>query len=215
MANLKLTSLRIFQPAKKKYGSAVRYGILGFCAGVIFSKILGYSYLNTLVHHEIPSHSVFNNQYFSEQDILEKKENNEDKPQISTDLELPTNPAKLRVHQQPEQEDDHPVEFPQPQESDLSRIFIHQTQLKSVEKHQNTMHSQVRSQQHSLSDNSAAAKTKMVIPISTQNPTLINLSEISTKHIIKKTEANELPQVSAIISETKTPVIPSEKAVSP
>ncbi|OTG76555.1 hypothetical protein B9T26_01740 [Acinetobacter sp. ANC 4169] len=188
MANPKPTFLRIFQPEKKKSNSAVCYGILGFCAGIIFSAILGYSYLNSLDHQEIQSHSVSSNAYLSQQDVLGKKEN----------------------------EDDHPLEFPQPQESDLSQIFTHQTQLKSVAKHQNTMHSQVRSQQHS-SHNKAVDKTikKTEVPVSTPKPTLVNLPEISIKHAVKEVEANELPQASITISETKTPVIPPENAVSP
>ena len=202
MANPKPTSLRIFQPAKNKYNSAVCYGILGFRVGIIFSATVRYSYLNSLDHQETQHHSVSGHPDLFEQDVGRNKENNGNKQQISTDLEIPANPFNLQIHQ-PEQENDHPLEFPQPQ-------------LKSVVKHPNAMYSQVRSQQHS-SHNQTAAKTttKIVIPVSTAKPILLNLPEISIKHAVKEVEPNELPRASITISETKTPVIHPESAVSP
>lgn len=216
MANPKPTSLRIFQPAKKKYNSAVCYGILGFGAAIIFSATVRYSYLNRLDHQEIQRHSVSGHPDLFEQDIGGNKENHENKQQISTGLETPANPFDRQIHL-PEQEDDNPVEFPQPQESDLSQIFTHQTQLKSITKHPNAMHSQVRSQQHPSHNQTAAkAMTKIVIPISTtSNPTLENQPKIPIKNAVKEVEANELPQASITISETKTAVIHPENSVSP
>lgn len=78
------------------------------------------------------------------------------------------------------------------------------------------MYSQVRSQQHS-SHNQTAAKTtlKTVIPVSSQNPTIVNLPEIPIKNAVKDVEADELLQASITISETKTPVMHPENSVSP
>ena len=203
MANPKPTSLRIFQPAKNKYNSAVCYGILGFRVGIIFSATVRYSYLNSLDHQETQHHSVSGHPDLFEQDVGRNKENYGNKQQISTGLEIPANPFDLQIHQ-PEQENDHPLEFPQPQ-------------LKSVVKHPNAMHSQVRSQQHSSHNQTAAkATTKIVIPISTtSNPTLGNQPKIPIKNVVKDVEVDELPQYSVIISETKAPVMHPENAVSP
>lgn len=211
MANPKPTSLRIFQPEKKKYNSAVCYGILGFGAAIIFSATVRYSYLNRLDHQETPHHSVSGHPDLFEQDVGRNKENHGNKQQISTGLEIPANPFDLQIHQ-PEQENDH-----QPQESNLSQIFTHQAQLKSITKHSNAMHSQVRSQQHPSHNQTAAkATTKIVIPISTtSNPTLGNQPKIPIKNAVKDVEVDELPQYSVIISETKTPVINPENAISP
>ncbi|OTG57058.1 hypothetical protein B9T29_15400 [Acinetobacter sp. ANC 3903] len=204
MANPKPTSLRIFQPAKNKYNSAVCYGILGFGAAIIFSATVRYSYLNRLDHQEIQRHSVSSHPDLFEQDVGRNKENNGNKQQISTDLEIPANPFDLQIHQ-PEQE------------SDLSQFFNHQTQLKSITKHPNAMHSQVRSQQYpSHNQTTAKATTKIVIPISTtSNSTRGNQPKIPIKNAVKDVEADELSQYSVIISETKAPAMHPENAVSP
>ncbi|WP_425919122.1 hypothetical protein [Acinetobacter sp. TSRC1-2] len=127
MANENQTSLRILQPSKKIIHPPAFYGILGFCTGVVFSSIVGYVYLNTLIHNEIDRNLRSINTHYSEQALLEKKQ------QFATGLENHAIPPDIQINQ-PVQDEEHPVEFPQPQEDDLSKVFIHQDQPRSMVK---------------------------------------------------------------------------------
>lgn len=126
MANEKQTSLRILQPSKKIPHPPASYGILGFCIGVIFSAIVGSVYLHHFIENKIESSLLSTNTDHSEQYLLENK-------QLATVLETHAIPLDIQINQ-PMQDEEHPVEFPQPQEDDLSKVFLHLDQPRSMVK---------------------------------------------------------------------------------
>lgn len=124
MAKEKQTSLRILRPAKKRSHPPASYGILGFCIGVVFSAIVGSVYLHHFIENKIESSLLSTNTDHSEQYLLGNK-------QLSTELDTHVIEPDIQIHQ-PVQDTEHSVEFPQPQENELSKAFIHQGQPKPV-----------------------------------------------------------------------------------
>ncbi|MEZ2903485.1 hypothetical protein ACBQ24_12205 [Acinetobacter terrestris] len=122
MAKEKQTSLRILQPSKKIPHSPVSYGVLGFCMGVIFSAIAGSVYLHHFIHNKIESSLLSTHTDHFEQDNLENKP-------LATELETRIIELDIQTHQ-PVQNTKHSVEFHQPREDDLSKVFILQDQSK-------------------------------------------------------------------------------------
>lgn len=129
MAKEKQTSLRILRPAKKIPHPPASYGILGFCIGGIFSAIVGSVYLYHFIENKIKSNLLSTNTDHFEQDNLENK-------QLSTELDTHVIEPDIQIHQ-PMQDTEHSVEFPQTQENELSKVFIHQGQSTPVVKSQN------------------------------------------------------------------------------
>ncbi|TCB58557.1 hypothetical protein [Acinetobacter terrae] len=126
MAKEKQTSLRILRPAKKTPHPPASYGILGFCIGVIFSAIMGSVYLHHFIENKIESSLLSTNTDHFEQDNLENKP-------LATELDSHVIEPDIQIHQ-PVQDTEHSVEFPQPQEDELSKTFIHQGQSTPVVK---------------------------------------------------------------------------------
>jgi hypothetical protein len=126
MAKEKQTSLRILRPVKKIPHPPTSYGLLGFCIGVIFSAIVGSVYLHHVIHNEIESSLLSTNTDHSEQYLLENK-------QLATELDSRVIEPYIQTHQ-PVQDTKHSVEFPQPQEDELSKTIIHQGQSTPVVK---------------------------------------------------------------------------------
>lgn len=129
MAKEKQTSLRILRPAKKIPHPPASYGILGFCIGVIFSAIVGSVYLHHFIENKIESSLLSNNTDHSEQYLLENKP-------LATELDTRGIKPHIQTYQRV-QDTEHSVEFPQPQENELSKAFIHQGQSTPVAKSQN------------------------------------------------------------------------------
>lgn len=128
MAKEKQTSLRILRSAKKIPHPPASYGILGFCIGVIFSAIVGSVYLHHFIENKIESSLLSTNTDHFEQDNLENKP-------LATELDTHVIEPDIQTHQ-PVQDTEHSVEFPQPQENELSKAFIHQGQSTPVAKSQ-------------------------------------------------------------------------------
>lgn len=211
MANQKQTSFRILQSEKKNHYPAVWYGILGFCTGVMCSAILGYGYINNL-SHEITNSTAFVNADLAEQDISENTQ--------SLNPQIETKPLHADIQSpQPAHDDEHSIEFPQPQDNDLSKIFVHQTQPKPVAKSQNPMSSLVQTKQPS---SSAKTATTAAVPRAVQKSAAVN-KQPETKHAVKEKspvlpkelEVEETPQASVPIAVTRTPVIHKDTAVTP
>lgn len=206
MANQKQTSFRILQSEKKNHYPAVWYGILGFCTGVTCSAILGYSYINNL-SHEIKNSTTSINANLAEQDISENTQ------PLNPSIE--TNPLQADVQShQLAHEDEYPIEFPQPKESDLSKAFVHQAQPKPVTKNQNPMNSLVESKQPS---SSAKTVTTAALPRAVQNKQSEIKHAVKEKSLVpsKELETEEIPQASVQIAVTRTPVIHKDTAVTP
>ncbi|OAL79143.1 hypothetical protein AY606_06875 [Acinetobacter sp. SFB] len=120
MANEKQTSLRILKPSKKIHHPAAFYGILGFCTGVIFSSMVSYIYLNTLIHNAIMRNLVSANISQTEPGFLEKKQEV---------LELETRFIQPDIQtNQFVQDEEHRVELLPSKNDDLSKILLHQDQ---------------------------------------------------------------------------------------
>ncbi len=67
------------------------------------------------------------NTHYSEKTLLKKKQ------QLAKGLEIHVTSPNIQINQ-PMQGKESPVEFPQLQEDDLSNVFIHQNQLRSMVK---------------------------------------------------------------------------------
>lgn len=122
MAKEKQTSLRILQPAKKIPHLPVSYAVSGFCMGVIFSAIAGSVYLHHFIHNKIESSLLSTHTDHFEPDNLENKP-------LATELETRIIEPDIQLHQ-PMQDTEYSIEFSQPQENDLNKIFIPQDQSK-------------------------------------------------------------------------------------
>ena len=122
MAKEKQTSLRILQPAKKIPHPSVSYAVSGFCMGVIFSAIAGSVYLHHFIHNKIESSLLSTHTDHFEPDNLENKP-------LATELETRIIEPDIQLHQ-PMQDTEYSIEFSQPQENDLNKIFIPQDQSK-------------------------------------------------------------------------------------
>ncbi|TCB50768.1 hypothetical protein E0H80_08050 [Acinetobacter sp. ANC 4779] len=122
MANEKQTSLKTLKPSKKIHHPAAFYGGLGFCTGVIFSSMVSYIYLNTLIHNAIMRSLVSANISQTESGFLENK-------QAVLELETRVIQPDIQTNQfVPDEE--HRVDFPQSQNDDLSKVLLHQDQAK-------------------------------------------------------------------------------------
>lgn len=86
--------------------------------------------LNSLDQQKIQKHSVFSNIDLFKQEVLAHKQN---KQQILTGLEMHGSPPDFKINQ-PEQEDNHRVKFPQTQDVDsLSYTVLVNQQLSARE----------------------------------------------------------------------------------
>lgn len=122
MAKEKQTSLKILQPAKKIPHPPVSYAVSGFCMGVIFSAIVGSVYLHHFIHNKIESSLLSTHTEHFEPDNLENKP-------LATELDTRIIEPDIQTHQLV-QNTKHSVEFHQPREEDLSKVFILQDQSK-------------------------------------------------------------------------------------
>ncbi|TCB48338.1 hypothetical protein E0H83_00950 [Acinetobacter terrestris] len=122
MAKEKQTSLRILQSAKKIPHPPISYAVSGFCMGVIFSAIAGSFYLHHFIHNKIESSLLSTHTDHFEQDKLENKP-------LATELDTRIMKLDIQLHQ-PVQDTEYSIEFSQPQENDLNKIFIPQDQSK-------------------------------------------------------------------------------------
>ena len=126
MANKKQTTLRILPPTKKVSHTAVMYGIFGFFAGAFISALGSYVYFNNLntTPNTIeakalaaPASNIETSSLSHQNPTVQVAE----KPLVVSD-EVPKNNSVP--------DDEHALEFPQPQDADLGKAFMHPAPLK-------------------------------------------------------------------------------------
>lgn len=126
MANEKRTSVKILASTKKTNHAPLLYGIGGFLIGVLFSSTAGFIYLSIDQKTEM----------LQANQVAVAKET-EPLNEIETSTRAPEaifEAAKVNAkeNEQVLSHTEHPIEFPQPQDDELSRAFAHPAQMKPM-----------------------------------------------------------------------------------
>lgn len=178
MANEKQTSLRILQSNKPKSPSPLLYSLGGFVAGVVVTGLAGYAYF-----------------YAGQPSTTLAESTQAMAAPAATPSELPAELEELKNQMTDhsgsfdELEDvqaEHPVEFQQPNDGDLSKIFAHQPAKVAAQ----TAPNQARVAPNFPQDMASA-------PAKPAAPVVVPMAAV---------EPEETPQASAQISVTRKPV---------
>lgn len=213
MANKKQTTLRILPPTKKVSHTAVMYGIFGFFAGAFISALGSYVYFNNLntTPNPIeakalaaPASNIETNSLSHQNPTVEAAE----KPLVVSD-EVPKNNSVP--------DDEHALEFPQPQDADLGKAFMHPAPLKPAVTSTKPAVSNLVSPSYATKNNTVKTTVKPnattpELPLSAQITSApVVKSEVQKKEI----EVEDAPQASTKIVVTRTPFVVKETAVTP
>ncbi|WP_314914334.1 hypothetical protein [Acinetobacter harbinensis] len=213
MANKKQTTLRILPPTKKVSHTAVMYGIFGFFAGAFISALGSYVYFNNLntTPNPIeakalaaPASNIETNSLSHQNPTVEAAE----KPLVVSD-EVPKNNSVP--------DDEHALEFPQPQDADLGKAFMHPAPLKPAVTSTKPAVSNLVSPSYATKNNTVKTTVKPnattpALPLSAQITSApVVKSEVQKKEI----EVEDAPQASTKIVVTRTPFVVKETAVTP
>ena len=213
MANKKQTTLRILPPTKKVSHTAVMYGIFGFFAGAFISALGSYVYFNNLntTPNTIeakalaaPASNIETNSLSHQNPIVQAAE----KPLVVSDEVTKNNSVP---------DDEHALEFPQPQDADLGKAFMHPAPLKPAVSSTKPAVSNLVSPSYATKNNTVKTTvrpkaTTPALPLSTQiTSTPVVKSEVQKKEI----EVEDAPQASTKIVVTRTPFVVKETAVTP
>lgn len=213
MANKKQTTLRILPPTKKVSHTAVMYGIFGFFAGAFISALGSYVYFNNLnttpnpIEAKALAASASNIEIGSlshQNPIVQAAE----KPLVVSDEVTKNNSVP---------DDEHALEFPQPQDADLGKAFMHPAPLKPAVTSTKPAVSNLVSPSYATKNNTVKTTvrpkaTTPALPLSAQiTSTPVVKSEVQKKEI----EVEDAPQASTKIVVTRTPFVVKETAVTP
>ena len=213
MANKKQTTLRILPPTKKVSHTAVMYGIFGFFAGAFISALGSYVYFNNLnttpnpIEAKALAASASNIEIGSlshQNPIVQAAE----KPLVVSDEVTKNNSVP---------DDEHALEFPQPQDADLGKAFMHPAPLKPAVSSTKPAVSNLVSPSYATKNNTVKTTVKPkattpALPLSAQiTSTPVVKSEVQKKEI----EVEDAPQASTKIVVTRTPFVVKETAVTP
>ena len=213
MANKKQTTLRILPPTKKVSHTAVMYGIFGFFAGAFISALGSYVYFNNLntTPNPIeakalaaPASNTETNSLSHQNPTVQAAE----KPLVVSDEVTKNNSVP---------DDEHALEFPQPQDADLGKAFMHPAPLKPAVSSAKPAVSNLVSPSSATKNNTVKTTVKPkattpALPLSAQiTSTPIVKSEAQKKEI----EVEDAPQASTKIVVTRTPFVVKETAVTP
>lgn len=213
MANKKQTTLRILPPTKKVSHTAVMYGIFGFFAGAFITALGSYVYFNNLnttpnpIEAKALAASASNIEIGSlshQNPIVQAAE----KPLVVSDEVTKNNSVP---------DDEHALEFPQPQDADLGKAFMHPAPLKPAVSSTKPAVSNLVSPSYATKNNTVKTTVKPkattpALPLSAQiTSTPVVKSEAQKKEI----EVEDAPQASTKIVVTRTPFVVKETAVTP
>lgn len=214
MANKKQTTLRILPPTKKVSHTAVMYGIFGFFAGAFISALGSYVYFNNLntTPNPIeakalaaPASNIETGSLSHQNPAVQVAE----KPLVVSDEVTKNNSVP---------DDEHALEFPQPQDADLGKAFMHPAPLKpAVSSAKPAAVSNLVSPSSATKNNTVKTTvrpkvTTPALPLSAQiTSTPVVKSEVQKKEI----EVEDAPQASTKIVVTRTPFVVKETAVTP
>ena len=213
MANKKQTTLRILPPTKKVSHTAVMYGIFGFFAGAFISALGSYVYFNNLntTPNTIeakalaaPASNIETNSLSHQNPAVQVAE----KPLVVSDEVTKNNSVP---------DDEHALEFPQPQDADLGKAFMHPAPLKPAASSTKPAVSNLVSPSYATKNNTVKTTVKPkattpALPLSAQITSApVVKSEVQKKEI----EVEDAPQASTKIVVTRTPFVVKETAVTP
>lgn len=213
MANKKQTTLRILPPTKKVAHTAVMYGIFGFFAGAFISALGSYVYFNNLntTPNPIeakalaaPASNIETGSLSHQNPTVQVAE----KPLVVSDEVTKNNSVP---------DDEHTLEFPQPQDADLGKAFMHPAPLKPAVTSTKPAVSNLVSPSYATKNNTVKTTvrpkaTTPALPLSAQiTSTPVVKSEVQKKEI----EVEDAPQASTKIVVTRTPFVVKETAVTP
>lgn len=207
MANKKQTTLRILPPTKKVSHTAVIYGIFGFFAGAFISALGSYVYFNNLntTPNPIeakalaaPASNIETNSLSHQNPAVQVAE----KPLVVSDEVTKNNSVP---------DDEHALEFPQPQDADLGKAFMHPAPLKPAAV-SNLVSPSYATKNNTVKTTVKPKATTPALPLSAQiTSTPVVKSEVQKKEI----EVEDAPQASTKIVVTRTPFVVKETAVTP
>lgn len=213
MANKKQTTLRILPPTKKVSHTAVMYGIFGFFAGAFISALGSYVYFNNLntTPNPIeakalaaPASNIETGSLSHQNPTVQAAE----KPLVVSDEVTKNNSVP---------DDEHALEFPQPQDADLGKAFMHPAPLKPAVTSTKPAVSNLVSPPSATKNNTVKTTVKPkattpALPLSAQITSApVVKSEVQKKEI----EVEDAPQASTKIVVTRTPFVVKETAVTP
>ena len=213
MANKKQTTLRILPPTKKVAHTAVMYGIFGFFAGAFISALGSYVYFNNLNTTPNPieakalaasASNIETNSLSHQNPIVQAAE----KPLVVSDEVTKNNSVP---------DDEHALEFPQPQDADLGKAFMHPAPLKPAVTSTKPAVSNLVSPSYATKNN----RVKTTVRPKATTPALPLSAQITSAPVVKseaqkkESEVESAPQASTKIVVTRTPFVVKETAVTP
>ncbi len=213
MANKKQTTLRILPPTKKVAHTAVMYGIFGFFAGAFISALGSYVYFNNL---NITPNPIEAKALAAPASNIETGSLSHQNPTVQA-AEKPLVVSDEVTKNNSVPDDEHALEFPQPQDADLGKAFMHPAPLKPAVSSTKPAVSNLVSPSYATKNNTVKTTvrpkaTTPALPLSAQiTSTPVVKSEVQKKEI----EVEDAPQASTKIVVTRTPFVVKETAVTP
>lgn len=213
MANKKQTTLRILPPTKKVSHTAVMYGIFGFFAGAFISALGSYVYFNNLNTTPNPieakalaasASNIETNSLSHQNPIVQAAE----KPLVVSDEVTKNNSVP---------DDEHALEFPQPQDADLGKAFMHPAPLKPAVSSTKPAVSNLVSPSYATKNNTVktTVKPKATTPALPLSAQITSAPVVKSEAQKKESEVESAPQASTKIVVTRTPFVVKETAVTP
>ncbi len=213
MANKKQTTLRILPPTKKVSHTAVMYGIFGFFAGAFISALGSYVYFNNLntTPNPIeakalaaPASNTETNSLSHQNPTVQAAE----KPLAVSDEVTKNNSVP---------DDEHALEFPQPQDADLGKAFMHPAPLKPAVTSTKPAVSNLVSPPSATKNNTVktTVKPKVTTPALPLSAQITSAPVVKSEVQKKEIEVEDAPQASTKIVVTRTPFVVKETAVTP
>ncbi len=213
MANKKQTTLRILPPTKKVSHTAVMYGIFGFFAGAFISALGSYVYFNNLNTTPNPIEAKA---LAAPASNIETSSLSHQNPTVQA-AEKPLAVSDEVTKNNSVPDDEHALEFPQPQDADLGKAFMHPAPLKPAVTSTKPAVSNLVSPPSATKNNTVKTTVKPkattpALPLSAQITSApVVKSEVQKKEI----EVEDAPQASTKIVVTRTPFVVKETAVTP
>lgn len=211
MTNKKQTTLRILPPTKKAAHTAVIYGILGFFAGAFISAVGSYVYF---------SHGTVSNSIETKALTALSRDTEIAETTIFTNpgmtAEKPAAVSDVAQHDAVP-EDEHALEFPQPQDADLGKAFMHPDQLKPTVNAVKPVVSHLVQPTYAAKNNTVKTPIKSkvapsTVPLSSQ---ITAATTVKSEVQKKEPDVEEAPQASTKIVVTRTPFVVKETAITP
>lgn len=213
MANKKQTTLRILPPTKKVSHTAVMYGIFGFFAGAFISALGSYVYFNNLNTTPNPIEAKA---LAAPASNIETSSLSHQNPTVQA-AEKPLAVSDEVTKNNSVPDDEHALEFPQPQDADLGKAFMHPAPLKPAVTSTKPAVSNLVSPPSATKNNTVktTVKPKVTTPALPLSAQITSAPVVKSEVQKKEIEVEDAPQASTKIVVTRTPFVVKETAVTP